>query len=276
MEYFTHKRITESTIQITDLTDVHCFLVEGSEKAALIDTGTGAGNLKNYVETLTDKPVIVLLTHGHCDHAGGAAPFEKVFLSRADWNLVEHHASMDMKMDYVKFCSPDHFEQLTEKDFCPVRTSGYLPLVNGQTFELGGVTLEIIAVPGHTHGMCCILNVQERTILFGDACNTCLFIWDEEATTIEEYRESLLNLKRHEKRYDTVYMSHGVLTVDKKVLDGVIAVCGDVMEGKADDQPFRFMEHELNLAKKVDSQNKREDGGLGNLVYSPQKVFKSR
>lgn len=275
MEFFKHKKVTDSTTQITDLTGVHSYLVEGSEKAALLDTGSGVGNLRTYVETLTDKPVMVLLTHGHCDHAGGAATFDEVYLSEADWELVERHASMDMKVDYVRFCCQDIFGQLTDKDFCPVRTSGYLPLKNGQIFELGGVTLEAIAVPGHTHGMTCILNVQERTILFGDACNTSLFIWDEEATTIEEYLESLLDLKKHEERYDTVYMSHVVLTMDKKVLDGVIAVCHDVMEGKADDQPFRFMEHELKLAKKVDEQRNRVDGGLGNLVYNPKKIFKA-
>ncbi len=274
MEFFKKKKITESTIQISDITGAYSYLVEGSEKAVLIDTGAGAGNLKSYVEALTDKPVKVLLTHGHCDHAGGAAPFDEVYLNEADWNLVTQHASMAMKVDYVRFCCPDIFEELTGNDFCPVRTASYKALKDGQRFELGGVTLEAIAVPGHTHGMICILNVEERTILFGDACNMSLFIWDEEATSIEEYRESLLHLKQHESRYNTVYMSHGMLSVDKKVLDGSIQVCEDILNGKADDQPFEFMGHQLKLAKAVDEQHNRLDGGLGNLVYNPEKIFK--
>lgn len=275
MELLKKEKITESTIQISDVTGAYSYLVEGNEKAVLIDTGTGVGNLKSYVDTLTDKPITVLLTHGHCDHAGGAALFEDVYLSEADWNLVEQHASMDMKVDYVHFCCPDIFEKLTEKDFCPVRTAGYKPLKDGQCFELGGVTLEVIAVPGHTHGMVCILNVEERTILFGDACNMSLFLWDAEATSVEEYRESLLRLKQHEKRYDTVYMSHGMLKVDKKVLDGSIQVCEEILNGKADDQPFEFMGHQLKLAKAVDEQYNRIDSGLGNLVYNPEKIFKA-
>lgn len=274
MEFFKKKKITESTIQIADLTGVYCYLVEGSEQAVLIDTGAGVGNLKRYVETLTDKPLKVLLTHGHCDHAGGAAPFDEVYLNKADWNLAAYHASMDRKVDYVRFCCPDIFAELTEKDFCPVRMAGYKALEDGQRFELGGVTIEAVAVPGHTYGMICFLNVEERTILFGDACNMSLFIWDEEAASVEEYRESLLRLKRHESRYHTVYMSHGMLSVDKKVLDGSIQVCEDILNGKADDQPFEFMGHQLKLAKAVDEQYHRIDGGLGNLVYNPKKVFK--
>ena len=48
------------------------YLVEGTEKAALIDTGYGVGNLKGYIKTLTEKPLIVLITHGHLDHVAGA------------------------------------------------------------------------------------------------------------------------------------------------------------------------------------------------------------
>ena len=60
------------------------YLVEGRDQAALIDTGSGLGFLKAYVEKLTDKPILVLLTHGHVDHAMGAGEFETVYMNRAD------------------------------------------------------------------------------------------------------------------------------------------------------------------------------------------------
>lgn len=46
------------------------YLLEGDEKALLIDTGWGSGTLRPYVERLTQKPVQVILTHGHLDHSG--------------------------------------------------------------------------------------------------------------------------------------------------------------------------------------------------------------
>lgn len=60
------------------------YLLEGEEKALLLDTGYGAGNLRPYVERLTEKPVIVANTHYHPDHSGGNGEFEEVYVSRGE------------------------------------------------------------------------------------------------------------------------------------------------------------------------------------------------
>lgn len=273
MEFYQAQRITSSTTKIVNIGDVACFLVEGTERAVLIDSGTGAGNLKAFVESLTEKPVSVILTHGHCDHASGAAPFQQVYLSEADWALAAHHASMEMKKGYVEYILGERYSELKEDDFCPERTSGYLPLRDGQLFGLGGITLEAIAVPGHTHGMTCILNLEERSILFGDACNPSVFLLGEESLSVEAYRDSLLHLKRHENRYDTVYLSHGSTTVDKRILDQVIHVCDEIMRGEDDAQAFSFMDYtDLKLAKATDANRNRLDGGIGNIVYRDSNI----
>ena len=48
------------------------YLIEGENKAALIDAGTNIPNLDKIVKRITKKPVSLLLTHGHGDHAGAA------------------------------------------------------------------------------------------------------------------------------------------------------------------------------------------------------------
>ena len=57
---------------------VNAFLIEGEEKAALVDTGCGIGDLAGEVRALTDKPLIILLTHTHFDHDGGVFEFPGV------------------------------------------------------------------------------------------------------------------------------------------------------------------------------------------------------
>lgn len=276
MEFFTTERVSPSTTAITDITGVHSYLVEGEKEAVLIDSGTGAGDLKAFVQSLTKLPVSVILTHGHCDHAGGDAGFEKVFLNEKDWDLARHHATIEQKKDYVSFCLGGLPENMTEADFCPVRTKEYLPLEDGQEFDLGGVVLKIIAVPGHTQGMSCVLNVTERTILFGDACNPSVFLWANEASSVEEYRETLLELKKREGDYDKVYLSHGPKLIGKEILDGVILVCEDILSGNSDEVPFEFMGYEdLLMAKKPAGAGERADGGLGNIIYNSRRIFRS-
>lgn len=273
VQFFKTKKVSPSTTCITDITDVHCYLVEGSKKAMLIDTMTGVGNLKEFAESLTRLPISVILTHGHCDHAGGAAPFEEVYLNEADYELVKEHASMEMKKEYVKVTTGDLFDQITDRDFCPVRTGAYLPLEDGQIFDLGGITLKAVAVPGHTKGMTCILNIEERSILFGDACSQAVLVWAEESTSVEEYKSGLLNLKRHEAEYDTVYLSHRDRTTGKDILDNVIQVCNDILTESDDAMPAPFTDREgLLFAKNVDENFVRTDGKVGNIIYVKEKV----
>ena len=88
MNYYTSQRLSPSITRITDFTGVCCYLVEGEEKACLLDTCNGFGNIREYAETLTDKPLFVILTHGHIDHAPGACWFDEVYLNHADLKLV--------------------------------------------------------------------------------------------------------------------------------------------------------------------------------------------
>lgn len=82
--YFEKEKLDPHLTAIADPSGVRCFLVEGSERALLIDTCSGVGNLAEYVATLTDKPLTVWVTHGHVDHVGGAGWFDTVHLNAAD------------------------------------------------------------------------------------------------------------------------------------------------------------------------------------------------
>ena len=92
---------------------------------------------------------------------------------------------------------------------------------------------------------------------------------------MEEYRQSLLELKKQERSWDTVWLSHGPTAVDRNVLDGVISVCDEILAGTNDWQPYEFMGQSLRMAKKV-KDRVRLDGGLGNIVYHPEKVFAAK
>lgn len=266
MEYFTTKRITEATTVITDITGVRCFLVEGSKEAVLIDTGTGTGDLKSLVGTLTELPVTVILTHGHCDHAGGAASFEKVLLPVQDRELAVSHAGLETRLDYVRFVVGDAAaDNIPAEDYSPVWNGEAGTLLDGMVFDLGGVTLKAIAVPGHTRGMTSILNETERWILLGDACNNFTFLWADESLSVREYRTSLNNLKQYEAEYDTVYISHDPGELNKSVLDDVIRLCDKILAGTDDAEPFTFMDEKgLKIARKIGPDC---SGAEGNIIY---------
>ena len=123
----------------------YCYLIEGTERALLFDTATGIGRLRPFVEQLTDKPLTVLNSHGHGDHAGGNYEFEEVYIHPADQDAAvsaaRHNGEQQVKA-----------EQEAGLAGAPLQDTKYLPLKEGDTFDLGGRVLEIVETPGHTPG----------------------------------------------------------------------------------------------------------------------------
>lgn len=121
------------------------YLLEGKEKALLIDTGWGVGNLRQYVAKLTDKPILVVNTHYHPDHAGGNGEFEEVYMSEGEKIDATSLEGM-LPCDISKLPNPN-YKKIYLKD--------------GETIELGERSVKIIeALSAH--------------------CNSSLFLFDEE------------------------------------------------------------------------------------------------
>lgn len=70
-------KLAENVYLLNEFDGTNCYLVVGSEKALLIDCGTGFCDIRGAAEKLTDLPIILAATHGHGDHIGGAGQFER-------------------------------------------------------------------------------------------------------------------------------------------------------------------------------------------------------
>lgn len=80
--YFKSKKIAEGTWQVLSDGD-YSYVIEGSDEAIVIDSGMGAGNIRAYCQTLTDKPIYrMLLTHCHFDHTANCYLFDCVYMSK--------------------------------------------------------------------------------------------------------------------------------------------------------------------------------------------------
>lgn len=133
----------------------YMYLLEGDEKALLLDTGYGTGTLRAFVENLTDKPVIVANTHYHPDHAGGNGEFEKVYMSRG--------ASIDAPSVDGEGAVPFDISKLPYPDYekCYVTTD--------DSFDLGGRVVEVIeAKPAHCNSTLFFLDRGHGMVFTGD------------------------------------------------------------------------------------------------------------
>lgn len=264
MQWYETEQISPRVTGITDVTGGRCFLIRGNERALLVDAGIGAGNLKAFVDGLTALPYDLVLTHAHVDHAGGASAFDHAYLNPADNELLRTHTTRENQLGYIGAIAP----QISADDALCEGACRILPMADGQVFRLGNLEVEAIAVPGHTQGMMCMLIRQEQMLLLGDACNGRVFLFDEEASTVETYRQSLLRLLTWEDCFDTALFSHGPAVQPKAMLRGCIQVAEEILAGQDDHIPFSFMGKDAWLAKAVCTDGiMRVDGGTGNIVY---------
>ena len=88
-DWFTVEKIDEDTYAISEYQhweETHCYLLCGTKRALLIDTGLGVANIKEVVDKLTMLPIFVVTTHVHWDHIGGHQYFE--ILASTFWRKI--------------------------------------------------------------------------------------------------------------------------------------------------------------------------------------------
>lgn len=271
MKQFRVKEITDRIKRIT-MPFVCAYLIEGNDRAMLIDTGWGFGDLKSYVDGLTDLPYEVILTHGHADHGGGSRQFDKVYLSSLDVNLEAHSCSMEVRERLIsRFVSPKKYPMPIAELLQAQRSEAYHELHGGQHFDLGGLTLQLVFVPGHTQGSMAVIVLEEEIAIFGDACMNGTLLTQPSSTNVTEHLAGLIHLKEFEHLYQRVLVSHRPFEEPKEILDSniywaekILARQDDQVEVNRDSQPYYIARHKDNTFG--------DYRDYGNIKYSLDKL----
>ena len=174
-EWFTVEKIDNKTFAISEYghwEEVHSYLYIGSEKAALIDTGLGIGNIKKVVDSLTSLPVIVISTHIHWDHIGGHDLFNEIAVYSDEKDWLEKGIPIPLKLiknaimkEPFTIDPPEEFDIDSYKVYKgkPSQT-----LNDYQTISLGNRKLLIIHTPGHSPGHICLYEKETGYLNTGD------------------------------------------------------------------------------------------------------------
>ncbi len=274
------EKITDHVTRISGLISEYMYLVEGSERALLIDSGCGAGDIRSFVESLTPLPLSVVLTHGHYDHAGGAGRFEEVWINPVELIPTPIHYDRSQTFEKLKGWHPSlRLEDMSpDPVFYPDSEASVLchPLTAGMRFSLGGISVEAIPCPGHTPGIFAMLIVEESTLLTGDACHSISYLFFDNALSIEEYRENLCVLKQQEERWDSLLLSHPIGAAPKSMLDEVIRLCDGILRGQRMRSPMIIRENAAFIAKAVNENMAAAEMGYMEISSSAKTVERNQ
>lgn len=243
------------TIEIDEFDCASIFLFLGKERALLLDTGTGIGDLKGLVESITSLPYDVVLTHGHMDHVGGCGWFPEVYINEKELALNPFDVSVDERKWYANVIMTREHKNYNYDVDRDIRVWPAKPLVkplyDGQQFDLGGRVLTFYECPGHCPGEMVMIDPQTRILFSGDAVNNNLLFKKKPGepgfVSVEDGGKYLERIWEMRDRYDHVMNSHhdfrglGAPLCDS-VMPNAIKCCKDLADGTAD---IRQMEDAL-------------------------------
>lgn len=251
----------------------YVYLIEGRKKAVLIDAGIGVGNLSGFVKTLTDKPVIVLVTHYHLGGTGGAGDFENVYMHPKDieWYEKDGGQPLSKRMDSNRpyFESQETWDLFKLEDFPPNKPAEqFLAIKDGDSFNLGGTTVVAYYVKGHTQGNMAYLVTKQRLLISGEGVspNVSLLKGDVGLATFEK---SLKNLALETTgRFDQILISNGD-PQPKEILDNLIKACESVRTGVVD---IELNKRKPDEAKVTVYDNNIEPHKIGVIKFEPKLI----
>lgn len=197
--------------------ETHCYLLEGNNRALLIDTGLGICDISEEVKKLTDKPVIAVATHIHWDHIGGHKFYPDFYAHEAElsWLNGEFPLSIATIREMVldRCDPPDNYDVNTYQFFqgMPARL-----LHDGDTVELGGRSITVLHTPGHSPGHMCFFEAERGYLFTGDLVYKDTLFAYYPSTDPQEYLKSLEKIS--ELPVKRVFPAHHTLDIRPEIL----------------------------------------------------------
>lgn len=185
------------------------YLLAGDTDTLTIDSGYGAGNIREYLQTLTDKPVRwIANTHHHLDHTANNAYFDKVFMAKEGVPLASIASDSFLGINF-----PRDYE---------VEVIG-----EGYKFDLGNREIEVFAMPDHAVSSLVYLDKRARILFAGDEITNH---GKGLNGTVENFVRQLEKLMKHRSEFDSICCgSHAMFEGD--YIDRYLANARYILDG---------------------------------------------
>jgi glyoxylase-like metal-dependent hydrolase (beta-lactamase superfamily II) len=210
------------------------YLIVGTRRALLFDTGMGISNIKKVTAQLTTLPIIVLNSHTHDDHVGGNWQFDTVYgidteFTRANAKGSREDAQAEIAPDQICGALPPGFDAHSYSTR-PWKIVSYIH--DGEKIDLGDTIIEVIATPGHTPDAISLFDRGHGLLFTGDTYYPAPIWLFRPETDLDAYALSIRRLAALAPKVKFVLGAHNIPVARASVLPGLVAAFDQVHAGK--------------------------------------------
>jgi glyoxylase-like metal-dependent hydrolase (beta-lactamase superfamily II) len=214
--------------------EVISYLVVGEQGALLFDTGMGISDIQKVTAELTKRPVIVLNSHTHNYHVGGNWQFDTIYgvdtaFTRNNTRGSREDARAEITPDQICGALPQGFDAKAYATR-PWKITAYTH--DGDRFDLGGRTLEVITTPGHTPDSISLIDRSNGLLFTGDTYYPAPIWLFRPETDLDAYAASIRRLAALAPQIKTVLGAHNIPVAPPSVLPRLVAAFDAVRAGK--------------------------------------------
>ena len=171
------------------------WLVKGRDRDLLIDSGTGLRPLRPWLPGTAGKDLIAVATHGHFDHIGALHEFDdrRAHVAEAadyaimpdSMTLASLFRGLEAPVDALPHAS------WTVADYVVAPAPIGTPLSEGASIDLGGRSLTVLHLPGHSPGSIGLFDERNGLLFSGDALYDGELIDNFPMSNVGHYRTTM-------------------------------------------------------------------------------------
>lgn len=244
-DWYEVTRVADDSYKLDEADGYGSFLIEGDDRALVVDAGVGVGDLRGLVTDMVEKPLTLVLTHSHWDHIGAAAQFDDILLADEELPADGRVAidSMTHEFDH----RPTQFANRWVEDgnelpggldpddhaIDPFHAS---PVPVDEGIDLGDRTLDVVPFPGHSPGHLGLLDPATDVLYGGDVIHVDknLYVMFDDCD-LEAYVDSMERLRdlRDEDAFEVLATSHNppMSGGDLSLIDDLLAGLREIAAG---------------------------------------------
>lgn len=219
--------------------EVISYLIVGTKRALLFDTGMGISDIKKVTTELTDLPIIVLNSHTHDDHVGGNWEFSTIYgmdtdFTRKNARGSREDAQAEITPDQICGTLPKGFDAKTYATR-PWKITAYTH--DGDRFDLGGRIIEVMTTPGHTPDAISLIDRANGLLFTGDTYYPAPIWLFRPETDLDAYAASIRRLAALAPQVRLVLGAHDIPVASPTILPRLVSAFDIVRAGKVSPTP---------------------------------------